>query len=65
LGLLTWLRKSAKSSGAAGMLGAFNELYNPSAHSTQIILEIQKEAIKPIPSPDDKPFKLEMKKPKR
>lgn len=43
-----------RPSGAAGMLGVFNELYNPSAHSAQIVVEEQKEAIKPNPSPMDK-----------
>lgn len=56
MGLLDWLRRSMgkRPSGASGMLGVMNELYNPSAHSTQIIVEEQREAVKPMPSPEDK-----------
>ncbi len=59
MGLLSYLRKSMRKrpSGAGGALGVFNELYNPSAHSAQIIIEEQREAIKPKPSPEDKPSK--------
>ena len=51
MNLLRWLRKSAKISGA---FSVFNEIYQPSAHSAQIIVEEQREAIKPKPSPEDK-----------
>ena len=59
MGLLDYLRKSMRKrpGGAGGALGIFNELYNPSAHSAQIIVEEQREAIKPKPSPEDKPSK--------
>ncbi len=50
MNLLRWLRKSAKVGGA---LSVFNELYQPHAHSTQIIVEEQKQAVKPKPSPED------------
>jgi hypothetical protein len=40
--------------GMGGALGVFNELYQPHAHSTQIVVEEQKQAIKPKPSPEDK-----------
>jgi hypothetical protein len=43
-----------RSSGAGGALGIFNELYNPSAHSAQIIVEEQRRAVVPKPSPADK-----------
>jgi hypothetical protein len=51
MNLLRWLRKSAKVGGA---LSVFNELYQPHAHSAQIIVEEQKQAVKPKPSPEDK-----------
>lgn len=59
MGVLSWLRRSMgkRPSGVGGMLGVMNELYNPSAHSAQIIVEEQREAIKPMPSPEDKPNK--------
>ena len=59
MGLLKWLRSTLpkSSGGAAGALGVFNELYQPSAHAAQIIVEEQREAIKPKPAPEDKPGK--------
>ncbi|MFM2321481.1 MAG: hypothetical protein RL612_628 [Actinomycetota bacterium] len=51
MSILKWLRKSAKIGGA---FSVFNEIYQPHAHSTQIIVEEQKQAIKPKPSPEDK-----------
>lgn len=56
MGLLSYLRKSLRKrpSGAGGALGIFNELYNPSAHSAQIIVEEQQRAIVPKPSPNEK-----------
>jgi hypothetical protein len=56
MSLLKWLRSTLpkSSGGAAGALGVFNELYQPTAHSAQIIVEEQKQAIKPKPSPEDK-----------
>jgi hypothetical protein len=56
MGFLAFLRRSMgkRPTGAGGMLGVMNELYNPSAHSAQIIVEEQKQAIKPKPSPEDK-----------
>jgi hypothetical protein len=56
MGLLSCLRSTLpKRSGAVGgALGVFNELYNPSAYSAQIIVEEQKQAVKPKPSPEDK-----------
>jgi len=56
VGFLEYLRKSMRkrSSGAGGALGIFNELYNPSAHSAQIIVEQQQRAVVPKPSPSDK-----------
>jgi hypothetical protein len=51
MNLLRWLRKSARIGGA---LSVFNEIYQPHAHSTQIIVEEQKQAVKPKPSPEDK-----------
>ena len=38
----------------AGALGVVNELFAPSAHNAAIIVEEQREAIKPMPSPEDK-----------
>jgi hypothetical protein len=59
MGLLSWLRSTLpkRSGGVGGALGVFNELYNPSAHSAQKIVEEQREAIKPKPAPEDKPNK--------
>jgi hypothetical protein len=56
MSVLKWLRKTMRTSNGAagGALGIFNELYNPSAHAAQIIVEEQKEAVKPKPSPEDK-----------
>ena len=61
MGLLSWLRSTLpkRSGGVGGALGVFNELYNPSAHASQIVMEEQREAIKPKPSPEDKPSKKE------
>jgi hypothetical protein len=57
--LLSWLRSTLpkRSGGVGGALGVFNELFQPNAHTAQIILEEQREAIKPKPSPEDKPNK--------
>jgi hypothetical protein len=38
----------------AGALGVVNELFAPSAQNAAIIVEEQREAIKPMPSPEDK-----------
>lgn len=38
----------------SGALGVVNELFAPSAHNAAIIVEEQREAIKPMPSPEDK-----------
>jgi hypothetical protein len=56
VGFLEYLRKSIRkrSGGPGGALGIFNELYNPSAHSAQIIVEEQRRAVIPKPSPADK-----------
>jgi hypothetical protein len=56
VGFLEYLRKSMRkrSSGASGALGIFNELYNPSAHSAQTIVEEQRRAVVAKPSPTDK-----------
>jgi hypothetical protein len=56
MGLLDYLRRSMRKQpgGAGGALGIFNELYNPSAHSAQMIVEEQNRAIVPKPSPTDK-----------
>jgi hypothetical protein len=56
MGLLSWLRSTLpkRSGSVGGALGVFNELYNPSAHSAQMIVEEQKQAVKPKPSPEDK-----------
>jgi hypothetical protein len=56
MGFLEYLRKSMRKrpGGAGGALGIFNELYNPSAHSAQIIVEEQRRAVVPKPSPADK-----------
>lgn len=51
MNILRWLRKSAKIGGA---LSVFNELYQPHAHSTQVIVEEQKQEIKPRPTPEGK-----------
>jgi hypothetical protein len=61
LGLLSWLRSTLpkRSGGVGGALGVFNELYQPSAHASQIVVEERREAIKPKPSPEDKPSKKE------
>ncbi len=63
MGLLSYLRKSMRKrpGGAGGALGIFNELYNPSAHSAQIVVEEQQRAVVPKPSPSDK-VKPEKKK---
>jgi hypothetical protein len=56
MGLLSWLRSTLpkRSGGAGGALGVFNEIYQPNAHATQIIVEEQKLALKPKPSPEEK-----------
>lgn len=56
MGLLDYLRKSMRKrpGGTGGALGIFNELYNPSAHSAQVIVEEQNRAVIPKPSPTDK-----------
>jgi hypothetical protein len=56
VGFLEYLRRSMRkrSGGAGGALGIFNELYNPSAHSAQIIVEEQRRAVVAKPSPTDK-----------
>ena len=65
MGLLDYLRKSMRkrSGGAGGALGIFNELYNPSAHSAQIIVEEQQRAVIPKPSPSDKDLESMKKDP--
>ena len=45
----------ARSGALTGALGVLNELYAPSAKNASIILEEQREAVKPKPSPEDKP----------
>jgi hypothetical protein len=42
------------SSGLAGALGVVNELYQPSAKNSAVIVEEQNQAVKPMPSPEDK-----------
>jgi hypothetical protein len=51
MGLLKWLRKSAKISGG---FGVFQDIYQPSSTASRIVIEQQREAIKPKPSPEDK-----------
>lgn len=65
MGLLDYLRKSMRKSsgGAGGALGIFNELYSPSAHSAQIIVEEQQRAVVPKPSPADKDLESMKKDP--
>ncbi len=45
----------ARSGALTGALGVLNELYAPSAKNASIIVEEQREAVKPKPSPEDKP----------
>ena len=47
------LGKRGVSALSAG-LGVINELYAPSAKNAAVIREEQSEAIKPLPSPEDK-----------
>ncbi|MEY4349527.1 MAG: hypothetical protein RL719_824 [Actinomycetota bacterium] len=44
-----------RSVALTGALGVLNELYAPSAKNASIIVEEQREAVKPKPSPEDKP----------
>ena len=44
-----------RSGALTGALGVLNELYAPSAKNASIIVEEQREAVKPKPSPEDKP----------
>jgi hypothetical protein len=46
--------KKRTSGAMSGALGVVNELFAPSAHNAAIIVEEQREAIKPMPSPEDK-----------
>lgn len=46
--------KKRTSGAMSGALGVVNELFAPSAHNAAIIVEEQREAIKPKPSPEDK-----------
>ncbi|MEN9342722.1 MAG: hypothetical protein RIR24_309 [Actinomycetota bacterium] len=65
MGFLGYLRRSMRKrqSGAGGALGIFNELYNPSAHSAQIIVEEQRRAVVPKPSPADKDLDRKIENP--
>jgi hypothetical protein len=47
--------KKRPSGAMSGALGVVNELFAPSAHNAAIIVEEQRKAIKPMPSPEDKP----------
>ena len=49
-------RKIGRRGGSAlsGALGVVNELYQPSAKNAAVIVEAQREATKPMPSPEDK-----------
>ncbi len=46
--------KKRPSGAMSGPLGVVNELFAPSAQNAAIVVEEQREAIKPIPSPEDK-----------
>ena len=46
--------KKRTSGAMSGALGVVNELFAPIAHNAAIIVEEQREAIKPMPSPEDK-----------
>lgn len=46
--------KKRPSGAMSGSLGVVNELFAPSAQNAAIIVEEQREAIKPMPSPEDK-----------
>jgi|688.fasta_scaffold17612_13 hypothetical protein len=46
--------KKRPSGAMSGALGVVNELFAPSAQNAAIIVEEQREAIKPMPSPEDK-----------
>ena len=46
-------KKLGRGSAAAG-LQAINELFQPSAANAALIIEEQREARKPLPSPEDK-----------
>jgi hypothetical protein len=46
--------KKRPSGAMSGALGVVNELFAPSAQNASIIVEEQREAIKPRPSPEDK-----------
>ena len=59
MSVLTWLRKSMGKRGSSALsagLTVVTELYQPSAHSIQEVIQEQQEAIKPLPSPEDKDF---------
>lgn len=50
-------KENSKTSGAAsGALGVMDEIFHPNAYESSIIMESQKEAGAPAPSPEDKPF---------
>ncbi len=46
--------KKRPSGAMSGPLGVVNELFAPSAQNAAIVVEEQREAIKPMPSPEDK-----------
>lgn len=47
-------KKKKRHGGMSGAFGVFNEMFAPTTYSTQLIVEAQKEAGKPLPSPEDK-----------
>ena len=38
----------------SGILSSFDEVFHPSAKEAQLVVEEQSEAVKPMPSPEDK-----------
>lgn len=44
------------SGSASSALGLMDEMFRPNAAATSLIVEEQREAIVPIPAPEDKPF---------